>query len=164
MRIFTFHSLLLFTAVAPFAVSATKRRSTRNASCLPFPHRQPSNNNISIPTSFVTSMSSRPCAGDVITKCKLMRIDAKLGTAARTRRNICQLRNDVSDERDDGCDGMDYSSGLKSGQNTFNNRRAFLLSSSSILAASSIFGMPLYANAAKGAAEYDLEYYFRDIV
>mmetsp|Transcript_24160 Transcript_24160/g.50088 ORF Transcript_24160/g.50088 Transcript_24160/m.50088 type:complete len:432 (-) Transcript_24160:125-1420(-) len=51
---------------------------------------------------------------------------------------------------------------LSSGKDSFQNRRSFLLSSS--LGTSSLVGVPLSASAAKGAAEYDLEYYLRDII
>eukprot|EP01082_Thalassiosira_pseudonana_P014602 g13100.t1 g13100 contig70:2000-3376(-) len=44
------------------------------------------------------------------------------------------------------------------------SRRSFLSSATSIAAsASTLLGVPSYANAAKGAAEYDLEYYLRDV-
>ena len=45
------------------------------------------------------------------------------------------------------------------------SRRSFLSSATSIAAsASTLLGVPSYANAAKGAAEYDLEYYLRDVL
>lgn len=45
------------------------------------------------------------------------------------------------------------------------SRRSFLSSATSIAAsASTLLGVPSYAHAAKGAAEYDLEYYLRDVL
>lgn len=45
------------------------------------------------------------------------------------------------------------------------SRRSFLASATSIAAsASTLLGVPSYAHAAKGAAEYDLEYYLRDVL
>lgn len=51
---------------------------------------------------------------------------------------------------------------ISSSKDSFQNRRSFLLSS--FLGTSSLVGVPLSASAAKGAAEYDLEYYLRDIM
>ena len=44
------------------------------------------------------------------------------------------------------------------------NRRVFLGDSILTINASAMLGLAPHANAAKGAAEYDLEYYFRDLV
>ncbi|KAL3784975.1 hypothetical protein HJC23_011176 [Cyclotella cryptica] len=44
------------------------------------------------------------------------------------------------------------------------NRRVFLTASSLAVSSSVLWGTPSVSNAAKGAAEYDLEYYFRDLV
>ncbi|KAL7481023.1 hypothetical protein ACHAW6_006698 [Cyclotella cf. meneghiniana] len=44
------------------------------------------------------------------------------------------------------------------------NRRVVLRGFSITLTAAALWGAPSYANAVKGAAEYDLEYYFRDLV
>ena len=46
----------------------------------------------------------------------------------------------------------------------FHNRRGVLRDFSITLTSAALWGAPSYANAAKGAAEYDLEYYFRDLV
>lgn len=95
----------------------------------------------------------------------------------KTSHQACNNRDDERWEngKNDGCDGINSLGEPESDEHRrwkndaqkrqcqpCNNRRMVLLSSS--LAASGIFGLPLSANAAKGAAEYDLEYYIRDLV